>query len=70
MNKSEMMKSMKAHTKGAEFISISAISRYTGKSREWVRQQITSDLPYLAAERTKKYYIGDVADRIIASLCS
>ena len=53
---------------GAEFISISDIARYCGKSRDWVRDNLTHDLAYLSsdAEKSKRYYIGDVAERIMA----
>lgn len=69
MTKREIQNAIRQSNGGADFATVSDISRFLGKSREFVRNQITADLEFIGAEgyqcRSKRYYIGDVAERIM-----
>ena len=68
MTKRDIQNSMRQMA-GADFVTISDISRCLGKSREYVRTQITAGLEYIGSDsetcRSKRYFVGDVADRIM-----
>ena len=62
MNKQELVRDMKKEV--GSFPNVSEIARYMGKSRDYVRGLVYG-LEYLPDGRAKKYFVMDVADRIL-----
>lgn len=63
MTKTEIRKSL-ATAAGSEFPTISEISRYMGVSRQSVRN-LLDGLDFFQQGKRKRYFVGDVADRIM-----
>lgn len=64
MNRQEIIRDIKKE-KGS-FPSITDIADYLQQSRESVREMMAG-YEYYAAGRAKKYFVNDVADRILAT---
>lgn len=64
MDKAELRKAMKAHVNGAEFIGTTELATFLGYSKanaKRVKEKFLLDLPSV----DKKYFIPDVAERIL-----
>ena len=64
MTKQELIRDLKKET-GSSFVTISGIARYMGMGRDTVRNEITAGLEYIESGRSKSYFVGDIAQRII-----
>jgi hypothetical protein len=64
MDKQALIKSMKEYTKGTPFINTSEIARFLRRSRDAL-PELVGGLDYLQTGREKKYFIPDVAERIM-----
>jgi hypothetical protein len=62
MNKQEIMRDMKKDY--GPFMTITDIAHYLRQGRDSART-LVSGLEYFNAGRAKKYFVGDVADRIM-----
>ena len=63
MTKQELTRTIESRV-GNSFPSLSDIARYLGVGRDSARE-LVKGLDYFNAGRAKKYYAGDVADRIM-----
>ena len=64
MTKKEIARDI-AQVCGTQFPSISHIARYMGMSRATVRRDIVKDIEYVELGRSKRYFAGDIAARIM-----
>lgn len=62
MDKQTLVRDMKKEV--GNFPTTSDLARYMGKSRVSIRE-LVKGLEYLPDGRAKKYFVGDVADRIL-----
>lgn len=62
MDKQTLVRDMKKEF--GSFPTISELARYMGKSRDNIRI-LVDGLDYLPDGRAKKYFVSDVADRIL-----
>ena len=63
MNRQELIRDMKKEI--GSFPNISQIANYMGMSRETVTTEITSGLEFYESGKAKKYFVNDIADRIM-----
>ena len=64
MEKQTLVRDMKSHVGGAAFINHSQLAKYMKRSRE-AMPNLLYGLDYLETGREKKYFIPDVAARIM-----
>lgn len=64
MDKNLLANDIKQSVKGSGFINISQLAKYLKKSRENTAQ-IVSGIDYVEIGREKKFFIEDVAARIV-----
>lgn len=62
MNRQEVLRDMKKEM--GSFPNISQIAKYMSMSRESVRTMVQG-LEYIETGKSKKYFINDVADRML-----
>ena len=65
MTKQELMRDIKSSV-GNSMPTISDIARYMGVGRDTARE-LVAGLEYLESGRAKRFYAGDVAERIMSS---
>ena len=63
MNKTEMKKDMSSRLGDKMFISRSTLVQITGFGTAFV-DNLVSDLEYIEIGKVKKYYTGDVVDKL------
>lgn len=66
MTKNEIAKSLASANGGAQMVNINQIAAWTGMSRDWVRTHILTSVDHVASGKDKLFYVGDVADAMIA----
>jgi len=64
MDKKALTKSMEEAVKGAAFINQSQLAKYLRRSRT-VMPEMLSGLDFLETKREKRYFIPDVAQRLM-----
>ena len=64
MNKQDLKRELKVYSRGSTFINLSQIGRCLGWGSDRTRE-LMADCEHLPG-RAHLYYIGDVADRIMA----
>mgnify|MGYP003587038453 CR=1 FL=1 len=64
MDKQTLIKSMKEYTNGTPFINASQIAKFLRRSRDTL-PELVRGLDYLQTGREKKYFVPDVAERIM-----
>ena len=64
MDRKELINGLWNYT-GCAFPNTKQIAEYLGKSRDYVRSNITPGLDYIMEGRTKQYFVNDVADSIL-----
>lgn len=63
MKKQELVRDMKQETESS-FINVTEIAKYLHSGRDAART-LVAGLEYYSSGRCKRYYVGDVADRIL-----
>lgn len=63
MKKDELQKSLEKAT-GAALVSITDVARWSGRSRDYVREHITRGLEHITNGKTKLYFSGDIAEKM------
>lgn len=64
MTKQEIIRDIKKEI--GSFPNVSQIARYFGVSRDKVRSEIVCGLEYYEAGRNKRYFVNDIADRVMS----
>ena len=64
MDKQTLVRDMKQHIGGAAFINHSQLAKYLKRSRQ-AMPEILCGLDFLETGREKRYFIPDVAQRLI-----
>ena len=67
MNKSQIKKTLKKASKGAEFITQNAVKNCMGWGNDRTYEAL-SGLDWIRRGRTKQYSVDEVADRIFAQV--
>lgn len=63
MNRQDLIRDIKKEY--GSFPNISQLAKYMGLSRDTVRAEIVNGLEYYESGKSKKYFVNDVADRIL-----
>lgn len=64
MDKQTLVRDLKSYVGGAAFINQSQLAKYLRRSREAI-PDLLQGLDYLQTGREKKYFIPDIASRIL-----
>lgn len=64
MDKQTLVRDIKGEVKDGGFINISQIAKYMHTSRDKARE-LVEDLEYYPSGREKKFFISDVASKIL-----
>jgi len=65
MTKQEIIRDIKNST-GKSFLNISELADYFGVGREKIRSEVVAGLEYYEQGKGKKYFVNDIADRIMS----
>ena len=64
MDKKSLVEDIKI-TFGSSFVSVGDLSKWTGRSRSFVKEHITSMIPSYGDSTHRIFFAGDVADRML-----
>lgn len=65
MTKKEIQKSIEESI-GGSLVSIVDVSRWSGRSIDYVKKHIVKGLEYTSHGKSKLFFSGDVAERIVS----
>ncbi|MDD4591704.1 MAG: hypothetical protein PHG06_14935 [Parabacteroides sp.] len=68
MDKQTLVRDLKSHVGGAAFINQTQMAKYLKRSREAI-PGLLKGLDYLETGREKKYFIPDIAARLLEIRC-
>lgn len=65
MKKVEIVRDIKQYTGGSGFITKTALANYMKKRKQGEIDELLADLDYIPDGRGRKYFIPDVAEKIM-----